>query len=158
MGQYYNGQNRNGRQTKGYDRDKARYNGQFKGNGNGKHQGHGHGKPRYQKRQGGEDGQKPAYEVSMGRVRVTVWINEGEHGPYYLVNVSCRFLDENGEWQNGTRFGRDELCVVQSACQMALNFMNANKLSQPREPGEDREEDQKEEDAWADSGDGQGTY
>ena len=154
MGQYYNGQ-RNGRQTKGYDRDKARYDGRFKANGNGRHQGHGHGKPKAPPQKlSPDEGQKPAYEVSMGRVRVTVWINEGEHGPYYLVNVACRFLDENGEWQSGTRFGRDELCVVQSACNMALNFMNANKLSQPREPGEDREEDG----AWDNSGDGQGSY
>ena len=96
MGQYYNGQ-RNTRERKGYDRDKARYDGRFKGNGNGRHQGHGHGKPKAPPmKMTPDEGQKPAYEVSIGRVRVTVWINEGEHGPYYLVNVACRFLDQQG--------------------------------------------------------------
>jgi hypothetical protein len=150
-----NGYNRNGRQAKGYDRDKARYDGRFKGNGNGRHQGNGHGKQK-SPRQRDEEGQKPAYEVSMGRVRVTVWINEGEHGPYYLANVVCRFLDQDGVWQSGTRFGRDELCVVQAACQMALNFMNEHKLQ--REPGEDREEEDNRGDAWEEPGDGQASY
>ena len=53
----------------------------------------------------------PAAEVRIGRVKATIWRNEGEDGePWYSVVLSRIYKTED-EWKSSPSLGRDDLLV-----------------------------------------------
>lgn len=58
-----------------------------------------------------ENGNKPAYEVRLGRVKAAVWANTGESGVWYSV-VFSRLYKEGDNWKRSESFSRDDLPLV----------------------------------------------
>lgn len=58
-----------------------------------------------------ENGNKPAYEVRLGRVKAAVWANHGESGVWYSV-VFSRLYKEGDNWKRSESFSRDDLPLV----------------------------------------------
>lgn len=58
-----------------------------------------------------ENGNKPAYEVRLGRVKAAVWANQGDAGVWFSV-VFSRLYKEGDSWKRSESFSRDDLPLV----------------------------------------------
>ena len=56
-------------------------------------------------------GNKPVYEVRLGRVKAAVWANHGESGVWYSV-VFSRIYKDGDSWKRSESFSRDDLPLV----------------------------------------------
>jgi hypothetical protein len=61
----------------------------------------------------------PVKKFKVGRINVTIWLNDGEKGPYYSVNFDRRYKDEKGDWKTITGFSRDDLTDLIGAAELA---------------------------------------
>ena len=55
---------------------------------------------------------RPVHEIRLGRIRAAIWENDTRNGPLHNVTFSRIYRDEEGNWQDSTSFGRDDLLVV----------------------------------------------
>src|SRR5207253_9594007 len=62
--------------------------------------------------------QRPAHEIRLGRIKATIWANQGDNGPWYNVKLSRSYKDGE-EWKSTTSFGRDELLTVAKVADLA---------------------------------------
>ena len=51
----------------------------------------------------------PVHEVKFGRVRATVWANEGEAGVWHTVKFSRLYKDKDGQWQDADGSSENEV-------------------------------------------------
>lgn len=56
-------------------------------------------------------GNKPVFEVRLGRVKAAVWANTSESGVWYSV-VFSRIYKEGDSWKRSESFSRDDLPLV----------------------------------------------
>jgi hypothetical protein len=68
---------------------------------------------------------RPVHEVRFGRLKATIWKNEGDKGPWYSVSLSRSFQDANGQWQTTQSFGARDLLEVAKLCDMSHSFVVA---------------------------------
>jgi hypothetical protein len=66
--------------------------------------------------------ERPFHEIRLGRVKATIWRNEGEHGPRYNVTFSRVFKTDSG-WDSSSSFGRDELPLVEKIADLAHHWI-----------------------------------
>lgn len=55
---------------------------------------------------------KPVQELRLGRIRAAIWENETTNGMRYNATFSRLYLDDDGNWQDTTSFGRDDLPLL----------------------------------------------
>lgn len=62
---------------------------------------------------------KPVDELSLGRIRATIWRNDGRDGrAFYNVRIS-RLYRDGDEWKQTASFGRNDLLVVAKLADLA---------------------------------------
>ena len=56
---------------------------------------------------------KPAHTIRRpGGLKLTIWKNDGEHGPFYTSNLSRSYKDESGQWKETTSFHQHDLLYL----------------------------------------------
>jgi hypothetical protein len=87
-------------------------------------------------------GEKPI-NFRLGRVRASVWSNESENGPWYSVSFSRLYKDKDGQWQDSTRFSREDLPLLMKAADQVHTFLYRQQTEETAgdEPGSDRSPD-----------------
>jgi hypothetical protein len=65
---------------------------------------------------------KPAHEIRLGRIKATIWANEGESGPWFNVRVARLYREEEG-WKTSTSFGREDLPLVVKVADLAHTWL-----------------------------------
>ena len=68
------------------------------------------------------DRQKPIHTIRFGRIRATIWANEGPNGTWYSIQV-CRRYKVGDEWKQSDSFGRDDLLLVCKALDQAHTWI-----------------------------------
>ena len=77
--------------------------------------------------QNGGERKPPAHEIKYGLVRVSIWRNDGQQGPWFSTTVSRRFLDaKTNEWRTATSFGRSDLLTLALALNEAARWIYEN--------------------------------
>ena len=66
--------------------------------------------------------EKPAHEIRLARIKVTLWANGSENGMRYNATV-CRLYRDGDAWKTSDSFGREELPLVIKALDMAYTWM-----------------------------------
>lgn len=64
----------------------------------------------------------PVHNVRFGKVQVSVWENQTQHGPRFNV-TACRLYLDDGAWKRSDSFGRDELLAAARAFQAAFDWI-----------------------------------
>jgi hypothetical protein len=75
---------------------------------------------------------KPVHEFRFGRIKTTIWANQSASGEVWFNVQLARLYLENGEWQESTSFGRDELPLVSKAADMAFAWIWSQSGSNSR--------------------------
>ena len=86
---------------------------------------------------------KPAHEIRLGRIRVTIWANQTEdHEVWFNVTMSRLYKDES-QWKDATSFRRDDLPVVAKAVDMAYAWIwdRHTALEQVEEKVQEKDEE-----------------
>ncbi len=68
-----------------------------------------------------EPANKPIDVVKDGKMKATIWKNEGENGARYSVQLSRIWKDEAGEFHNSDSFSGTELLRVARLANIAYN-------------------------------------
>jgi hypothetical protein len=55
---------------------------------------------------------KPIKEFKIGRIKASVWANEGQKSVWYTVTVSRLYKEEGNTWQSASSFKREDLLVL----------------------------------------------
>ena len=83
---------------------------------------------------------EPAHKFRMGRIKVTIWNNQSKKGEAWFKVEIVRIWLEADEWQESTKFGRDDLPLVAKAADMAYAWIWTQERSTQSEPEEQMEE------------------
>ena len=70
--------------------------------------------------------QRPAHEIRLGRIKATIWANQGDNGSWYNVVLSRNYKDGD-EWKSSSSFGRDELLTVAKVADLANTWIHQNQ-------------------------------
>lgn len=77
-----------------------------------------------------QERQKPAHEVRFGRVKLTIWENHHEKtGRWFSIVPSRSYKDGSGNWKSASSFGLDDVLPLALACQVAFEWIQAQKTS-----------------------------
>ena len=79
--------------------------------------------------------QRPAHEIRLGRIKATIWANQGDNGPWFNVTLSRNYKDGE-EWKSSASFGRDELLTVAKAADMANTWIHGQSQGPPTNGGD----------------------
>lgn len=74
-----------------------------------------------------ENGKKnqPVHEVRLGAVKAVVWANPTRNtGVMHNVTLARIYRDTEGEWQESTSFGRDDLLPAAKVLDMAHTWIH----------------------------------
>jgi hypothetical protein len=85
--------------------------------------------------------QRPAHEIRLGRIKATIWANQGDNGAWYNVSLSRSYKDGD-EWKSSTSFGRDELLTVAKVADLANSWIHG----QAQTPANNGQENEQQED------------
>ena len=66
---------------------------------------------------------QPAYEIKLGKIRVTIWANETEDHDVWFNAVVSRLYKNGNAWQETTTLRRDDLPIVMKAIDMAYGWI-----------------------------------
>lgn len=66
---------------------------------------------------------EPAHKFRLGRISVAIWTNQSKKGEAWFNVEIVRVYLEADEWQESTRFGRDDLPIVAKAADMAYAWI-----------------------------------
>lgn len=63
---------------------------------------------------------KPVGEARHGNVKIAIWKNEGSSGDFYTASTpTISYKDAQGNWQEGSSFGRHDLLDLAQAAEEA---------------------------------------
>jgi hypothetical protein len=66
---------------------------------------------------------EPAKKFRLGRIKVAIWSNQAKGGEVWFNIEITRSYKDGDEWQESTKFGRDDLPVVAKAADMAYAWI-----------------------------------
>ena len=69
---------------------------------------------------------RPAHEIRLGRIKAAVWANETERGVRHNVTFQRIFVDNGGQWQTSSSFGRDDLPLLAKVADLAHTWIFEN--------------------------------
>ena len=61
---------------------------------------------------------KPVHEIRFGRIKATIWANEGESGVRHSVQLR-RLYKDGDDWKTTDSFDRDDLLLVAKVADLA---------------------------------------
>jgi hypothetical protein len=70
-----------------------------------------------------EPKQRPAQTIRIGRLKVTIWRQESDKGPWFSTVPSRTYKDQGGNWQSSSSLGRDDLLVMAKLLDQAHTWM-----------------------------------
>jgi len=62
---------------------------------------------------------RPAFEIRMGRIRITAWRNVTKEGQEWFSFTATRSYKDGDTWKSANSFGVDDLLVLAAVCQRA---------------------------------------
>ena len=66
---------------------------------------------------------EPIHKFKLARIKVAIWANSSKTGEtWFNVEIVRAYLDGD-EWQDSTKFGRDDLPLVAKAADMAYAWI-----------------------------------
>jgi hypothetical protein len=68
-------------------------------------------------------GKSPEAVFRLGSVRASVFVNEGERGPFRTVTLQRSYQDNAGNWQTSDSFTSGHAAVALAVLQRALNHV-----------------------------------
>jgi hypothetical protein len=83
-------------------------------------------------------GQKPVDRIREGRVKFSIWPQEGPSGTFHNAKLEFQYRDKkDGTWRDGSSYSISDLENLEKAARQARERMQAlNKTNKPaREPG-----------------------
>lgn len=66
---------------------------------------------------------KPAYEKRLNQIRVTVWENQSESGPWFNTVITRRYMEGTVHKEANTFNGLADLALVAEAVALARDFI-----------------------------------
>ena len=84
------------------------------------------------------DDNRPVETLRDGRLKASIWRNEGERGAFFSTTFSRAYKDQDGEYRDTQSFGQDDLLRLSELASEAHRTTNA--LS--REAFKDRRSDE----------------
>jgi hypothetical protein len=71
--------------------------------------------------------QRPVREFRMGRVRVSVWLNQTDQGARMSASPSRSYKDQQGSWQSTQSFGPADLPLLAEVTLQAWRWMHSEE-------------------------------
>ena len=66
---------------------------------------------------------RPVHEVRFGRIKAAIWENDSQNGTRHNVSLQRLYVDDQGQWQSSTSFGRDDLPLVGKVVDLAHSWI-----------------------------------
>jgi hypothetical protein len=66
---------------------------------------------------------KPVQEIRFGRIKAAIWENESQNGTRHNVTLQRLYVDDSGQWQSSSSFGRDDLPLVAKTVDLAHSWI-----------------------------------
>ncbi len=82
---------------------------------------------------------EPAKKFRLGRIKVAIWENQTKKGEVWFNIEITRSYKEGDEWQESTKFGRDDLPIVAKAADMAYAWIWEQDGKAPEVEAEEEE-------------------
>ena len=74
---------------------------------------------------------KPVHEISDGALRVSIWKNEGDKGPWYSVTCRRRYKVKNAdEWKDTYSYGQDDILPLRKLLDLAHTWILTEEQQQ----------------------------
>lgn len=91
--------------------------------------------------------QRPVFEARYGRLRVSVWRQESDKGPWFNVVLGRNYKDDAGNWQTANSYGVRDLLEVAKLCTEAHSWIHREMAKARQQNGQedDREPSQDDE-------------
>ena len=70
-----------------------------------------------------EPKERPAKTIRYGNVRITIWRQESDRGPWYSAVPSRTYRDQSGNWHSSGSFGVKDLLVLAKALNEAHSWI-----------------------------------
>ena len=71
--------------------------------------------------------QRPAHELRFGRLKLTIWRQESDKGPWYSIVPTRSYRDPQGNWHSAQSFGLDDLLLLGKMCDLADTWIRQQK-------------------------------
>lgn len=72
---------------------------------------------------GNQSSAGPEKVFKLASVRASVFMNQGQKGPFRTVKLDRRYKTEDGEWHSASSFSAQQLAAVLAIGQQALAFV-----------------------------------
>ena len=79
---------------------------------------------------------QPEETLRDGNLKATIWVNEGEKGPYVSVTLAKTYTDDNGKYQDTNSFSQSDLLRVAELSRQA--YVCGNELKRELYQDHDR--------------------
>ena len=67
---------------------------------------------------------KPETTIKLSQAQASIFVNEGDKGPFRTVTVQRRYTDEKtGEWQSSSSYTASQLTNAIAVMQRALDYI-----------------------------------
>ncbi|MCB1832632.1 MAG: hypothetical protein KDH19_04190 [Geminicoccaceae bacterium] len=86
-----------------------------------------------------QTGRKPEDTLRDGALKVSIWKNEGEKGPFFSATIAKTYRDDQGKYQDGHSLSSNDLLRVSELSRRAHNRIIELKRDQAHEPQKDME-------------------
>jgi hypothetical protein len=82
--------------------------------------------------------QRPAHEIRFGRLKLTIWKQESDKGPWFSVVPTRSYRDAQGNWRSSQSFGLDDLLLLAKLCDLADTWIRRERIKD-NQNGQDAE-------------------
>jgi hypothetical protein len=82
---------------------------------------------------------EPANRFRLGRIKFTIWANHTKGEEWFNVEIKRSYKDGD-EWQESTKFGRDDLPIVAKGADMAYAWIWEQQKKAPETEAEEEED------------------
>ena len=72
---------------------------------------------------------KPIIEVKYGNIKATAWLNQGEKGEFFSIDVSRLYKDQSDQWQRSSSFGVNDLPLVEKVAADAFRAIHQHRAN-----------------------------
>ena len=69
----------------------------------------------------------PAHDIRYGAIRVAIWENQSESGPFYATTLERFYRDKDGNPQSGHSFTLTDIGLAQLALADAARWITENR-------------------------------
>lgn len=70
---------------------------------------------------------RPVHEIRLGRIKAAIWENGTQNGTRHNVTLQRLYVDDEGNWNKSTSFGRDDLPLVGKVADLAHSWIYAQQ-------------------------------